>query len=89
MQNVGQSTGADNKKLDKVNVKHGVGISSTPNSAISNNCHIKNEQVTYNQQSRFMSDSSESEDDSVSEVSNAVFTLISIEICNIGGLGCS
>lgn len=66
MQNVAQGSAADNPKLEKVNVQHGVGNSSTPQSATSS--PAKSETETFSEQPRFMSDSSESEEDSVSEV---------------------
>lgn len=66
MQNVAQGSTADNSKLEKVNVEHGVGNSSTPHSATSS--PAKSETETYSEHPRFMSDSSESEEDSVSEV---------------------
>lgn len=68
MQNVSQGTVQDNStKLEKVNIQqHDIGISSTPHS--SNSSPIKSETETYSGNRRFMSDSSESEEDSVSEV---------------------
>lgn len=71
MQNVAQGSAADNPKLEKVNVQHGVGNSSTPHSATSS--PAKSETETFSEQPRFMSDSSESEEDSVSEVGIVIF----------------
>lgn len=67
MQNVAQGSAADNPKLEKVNVHHDIGTSSTPCSATSS--PAKSETETYSEHPRFMTDSSESEEDSVSEVS--------------------
>lgn len=66
MQNVAQGAVADNQKQDQVNGQHGVIKSSTPQSNISS--PTKSETETFSEQPRFMSDSSESEEDSVSEV---------------------
>lgn len=65
MQNVTQESSPDNPKLDKVNVHHE--IPSTPHST-SNSSPAKSETETYSEHRRYMSDSSESEEDSVSEV---------------------
>lgn len=75
MQNVSQGTAQDNNtKIDKVNVQqHDIGISSTPHS--SNSSPIKSETETYSGNRRFMSDSSESEEDSVS-VSEVGFKIL-------------
>lgn len=67
MQNVPQDTGADDSRLEKVNVQHDIGnISSTPQST--NSTPTKSETETYSENRRFMSETSESEEDSVSEV---------------------
>ncbi|KAL1505978.1 hypothetical protein ABEB36_005419 [Hypothenemus hampei] len=67
MQNVPQDTGVDDLKLDRVNVQHDIGnISSTPQST--NSTPTKSETETYSENPRFMSEASESEEDSVSEV---------------------
>ncbi|KAK9744180.1 Ankyrin repeats (3 copies) [Popillia japonica] len=66
MQNVAQGSAADNPKIEKVNVHHDIGnSSSTPHST--NSSPAKSETETYSEHRRFMSDSSESEEDSVSE----------------------
>jgi hypothetical protein len=68
MQNVSQESSPDNPKIDKVNVHHDIGnLSSTPHST-SNSSPAKSETETYSEHRRYMSDSSESEEDSVSEV---------------------
>ncbi|RZF38209.1 hypothetical protein LSTR_LSTR005570 [Laodelphax striatellus] len=70
MQNVAQGSSADNQKLEKVNA-HEAGKSSTPQS--SNSSPTKSETDTFPElQPRFMTDSSESEDDDVSEVESFV-----------------
>lgn len=68
MQNVGQGTAGDGPKIaDKV-VHHDIGNSpSTPHST-SNSSPAKSETETYSEHRRYMSDTSGSEDDSVSEV---------------------
>lgn len=67
MQNVAQGSTTDNQKLEKVNVQHGIGKSSTPIS--SNSSPTKSETETFSElQPRFMTDSSESEEEDVSEV---------------------
>ncbi|XP_068908725.1 ankyrin repeat domain-containing protein 17 isoform X12 [Tenebrio molitor] len=67
MQNVSQESSPDNPKIDKVNVHHDIGnLSSTPHST-SNSSPAKSETETYSEHRRYMSDSSESEEDSVSE----------------------
>lgn len=64
MQNVGQS---ENRNIDKVNVQLDVVKSSTPQSSASS--PAKSESETYSgAPAKYMTDSSESEDDSVSEV---------------------
>lgn len=64
MQNVGQS---ENRNIDKVNVQLDVVKSSTPQSSASS--PAKSETETYSgAPAKYMTDSSESEDDSVSEV---------------------
>lgn len=66
MQNVAQGSSAENQKLEKVNAHEVLGKSSTPQS--SNSSPTKSETDTFSElQPRFMTDSSESEDD-VSEV---------------------
>lgn len=69
MQNVGQASAGDGPKIaDKV-VHHDIGNSpSTPHSATSNSSPTKSETETYSEHRRYMSDTSGSEDDSVSEV---------------------
>lgn len=65
MQNVPQDTGVDDSKLEKA--KHGTeNVSSTPQST--NSTPTKSETETYSENRRFMSETSESEEDSVSEV---------------------
>ncbi|OWR48899.1 Ankyrin repeat domain-containing protein 17, partial [Danaus plexippus plexippus] len=64
MQNVGQS---ENRNIDKVNVQLDVVKSSTPQSSASS--PAKSETETYSgAPAKYMTDSSESEDDSVSEI---------------------
>ncbi|VVD06102.1 unnamed protein product [Leptidea sinapis] len=66
MQNVGQS---ENRNIDKVNVQLDVVKSSTPQSSASS--PAKSETETYSgAPAKYMTDSSESEDDSVSEMSD-------------------
>lgn len=66
MQNVAQGSTADNQKLEKLSGQE-VGKSSTPQS--SNSSPTKSETDTFSElQPRFMSDSSDSEDEDVSEV---------------------
>lgn len=65
MQNVAQGSTTDNPKIDKVNVHHD--LPSTPHST-SNSSPAKSETETYSEHRRYMSDSSDSEEDSVSEV---------------------
>ncbi|XP_046405893.1 uncharacterized protein LOC124170897 isoform X3 [Ischnura elegans] len=65
MQNVSQSATSDSQKLGRSNVQHDLGKSSTPQS--SNSSPTKSETETYSEiQPRFMSDSSDSEEDDVS-----------------------
>ena len=70
MQNVGQVSTSDSQKNDKSSaaVHHDIGkTSSTPQS--SNSSPTKSETETFSElQPRFMTDSSESEEDSISEV---------------------
>lgn len=68
MQNVAQGTTSDSQKNEKTNVvHHDIGKTSTPQS--SNSSPTKSETETFSElQPRFMTDSSESEEDSVSEV---------------------
>lgn len=74
MQNVAQGTTTDNQKHEKsaASVHHDIGkTSSTPQS--SNSSPTKSETETFSElQPRFMTDSSESEEDSVSEVNGKV-----------------
>lgn len=66
MQNVGQDNTPDNKKLDKVNA-HEIGKSSTPQS--SNSSPTKSDTDPFSEiNPRFLSDSSESEEEESSEV---------------------
>lgn len=67
MQNVAQGSTSDNQNPEKVNVQHDIGKSSTPIS--SNSSPTKSETETFSElQPRFMTDSSESEEEDVSEV---------------------
>lgn len=69
MQNVGQP---ENRNIDKVNVQLDVVKSSTPQSSSSS--PAKSETETYSgAPAKYMTDSSESEDDSVSEVKRVLF----------------
>ncbi|XP_050294137.1 ankyrin repeat and KH domain-containing protein 1-like isoform X2 [Anthonomus grandis grandis] len=70
MQNVPRDTGADETRLEKVNVQHDIGnISSTPQSTNSTPNKSETETLSLNQRlRRLMSETSESEEDSVSEV---------------------
>lgn len=71
MQNVGQS---ENRNIDKVNVQLDVVKSSTPQSSASS--PAKSETETYSgAPAKYMTDSSESEDDSVSEVKRVLFSI--------------
>ncbi|KAK9891834.1 hypothetical protein WA026_016633 [Henosepilachna vigintioctopunctata] len=67
MQNVSQDSSADKPKIEKVNVQYDIRTSSTPYST-SNSSPTKSETETYSERRRYMSDTSESEEDSVSEV---------------------
>jgi len=79
MQNVAQGSSSDGQKVDKVNIVD-LGKSSTPHS--SNSSPTKSETDTFSElQPRFMSDSSESEDDDVSEVYCKFITVIYVCIC--------
>lgn len=70
MQNVAQGTTSDSQKHDKASV-HDI-TSSTPQS--SNSSPTKSETETFSElQPRFMTDSSESEEDSISEVNYYFF----------------
>ncbi|XP_014270909.1 ankyrin repeat domain-containing protein 17 isoform X5 [Halyomorpha halys] len=70
MQNVGQDNTPDNKKLDKVNA-HEIGKSSTPQS--SNSSPTKSDTDPFSEiNPRFLSDSSESEEEESSEVESFV-----------------
>ncbi|KAG8232599.1 hypothetical protein J437_LFUL010720 [Ladona fulva] len=65
MQNVSQTAASDSQKLGRSNVQHDLGKSSTPQS--SNSSPTKSETETYSElPPRFMSDSSDSEEDDVS-----------------------
>lgn len=79
MQNVGQVSTSDCQKNDKpsAQVHHDIGkTSSTPQS--SNSSPTKSETETFSElQPRFMTDSSESEEDSISEVTNYFFIYFS------------
>lgn len=67
MQNVGQETAPVNKKLDKVNA-HEIGKSSTPQS--SNSSPTKSDSDPFSELNpRFLSYSSESDEEESSEVS--------------------
>lgn len=78
MQNVAQGSTADNQKLDKLNT-HEVGKSSTPQS--SNSSPTKSESETFSELvPRYMSDSSESEDEDVSEVKYRYVVLCMLSI---------
>ncbi|XP_066594349.1 ankyrin repeat and KH domain-containing protein 1 isoform X2 [Prorops nasuta] len=68
MQNVAQGTTSDSQKHEKsTSIHHDIGKTSTPQS--SNSSPTKSETETFSElQPRFMTDSSESEEDSVSEV---------------------
>ncbi|CAG9861269.1 unnamed protein product [Phyllotreta striolata] len=69
MQNVSQESPTDNPKIDKVSVLHELGnSSSTPQSTTSNSSPAKSETETYSEHRRYMSETSEEEEDSVSEV---------------------
>lgn len=66
MQNVAQGTSSDSQNNDRTSVVHDI-TSSTPQS--SNSSPTKSETETFSEpQPRFMTDSSESEEDSISEV---------------------
>lgn len=70
MQNVGQS---ENRNIDKVKLQLDVVKSSTPQSSASS--PAKSETETYSgAPAKYMTDSSESEDDSVSEVKRVLFS---------------
>lgn len=74
MQNVSQGS-SDTQKLEKVNA-HEVGKSSTPQS--SNSSPTKSETDTFSElQPRFMTDSSESEDD----VSEVIYCFLCKDFC--------
>lgn len=76
MQNVSQGTTSDSQKLEKLSVQE-VGKSSTPQSP--NSSPTKSETDTFAElQPRFMSDSSDSEDEDVSEVKQ---TFSSVACC--------
>ena len=67
MQNVAQGSTFDNQNTEKVNIQHDIGKSSTPVSCSSS--PTKSETETFSElQPRFMTDSSESEEEDVSEV---------------------
>lgn len=74
MQNVAQGSSSDGQKLEKVGVEHDHGkSSSTPQS--SNSSPTKSDE-TYTLHPRFMTDSSESEEDDVSEVRNVIIFIL-------------
>lgn len=76
MQNVGQS---ENRNIDKVNVQLDVVKSSTPQSSASS--PAKSETETYSgAPAKYMTDSSESEDDSVSEVKRVLFSAEAVAV---------
>lgn len=76
MQNVGQS---ENRNIDKVNVQLDVVKSSTPQSSASS--PAKSETETYSgAPAKYMTDSSESEDDSVSEVKRVLFSTEAVAV---------
>lgn len=85
MQNVPQESSTDNPKIDKVNVHHDIGNTScTPQSTTSNSSPAKSETETYSEHRRYMSETSESEEDSVSEVGFCFLSsrpLFSIRFC--------
>ena len=67
MQNVAQGSSSDTQKLEKVNVQQDIEKSSTPIS--SNSSPTKSETETYIEHiPRYMTDTSDSEDEDVSEV---------------------
>lgn len=68
MQNVSQESSTDNPKIDKVTVQHDIGNSSSTPQSTSNSSPAKSETETYSEHRRYMSETSESEEDSVSEV---------------------
>nr|XP_023030075.1 ankyrin repeat domain-containing protein 17-like [Leptinotarsa decemlineata] len=68
MQNVSQDSSTDNPKIDKVTVHELGNSSSTPQSTTANSSPAKSETETYSEHRRYMSETSESEEDSVSEV---------------------
>lgn len=79
MQNVGQS---ENRNIDKVNVQLDVVKSSTPQSSASS--PAKSETETYSgAPAKYMTDSSESEDDSVSEVKRVLFSVEAVAVGNV------
>ncbi|XP_023310968.1 ankyrin repeat domain-containing protein 17 isoform X5 [Anoplophora glabripennis] len=67
MQNVPQESSTDNPKIDKVNVHHDIGNTSSTPQSTSNSSPAKSETETYSEHRRYMSETSESEEDSVSE----------------------
>lgn len=68
MQNVSQESSTDNPKIDKVTAQHDIGNSSSTPQSTSNSSPAKSETETYSEHRRYMSETSESEEDSVSEV---------------------
>lgn len=74
MQNVGQDSSSQVQKLDKMSA-HEMGKSSTPQS--SNSSPTKSDTDPYSEVNpRYLSDSSESEDEDVSLVSGRIFPSI-------------
>lgn len=70
MQNVAQGTSSDSQNSDRTSVVHDI-TSSTPQS--SNSSPTKSETETFSEPPpRFMTDSSESEEDSISEVTSTI-----------------
>lgn len=71
MQNVAQGSSSDSQKIEKGNAHHDTEKSSTPQS--SNSSPTKSGTETFSElQPKFMTDSSESEEDDVSEVGKYV-----------------
>lgn len=72
MQNVAQGSSSDSQKIEKGNAHHDTEKSSTPQS--SNSSPTKSGTETFSElQPKFMTDSSESEEDDVSEVRIKIF----------------
>lgn len=77
MQNVSQESSTDNPKIEKVSVLHQLGNSSSTPQSTSNSSPAKSETETYSEHRRYMSETSESEEDSVSEVGNSFKMIVS------------